>query len=75
MQQHPTPSSPIEWPASSQPLLPVRPLAGLASDAGAAAGLSVEETVALLLRYAWIEKRAMEVALHWLCLLYTSRCV
>jgi hypothetical protein len=34
--------------------------------AAAAIGYTVEENVSRLLRYAWIEKRMMEAALHWL---------
>lgn len=50
-----------------QPALQLPPLAGLATYATAATvGYSVEENVARLLRYAWIEKRLMETALHWL---------
>jgi hypothetical protein len=45
----------------------IPPLAGLASYAEAAhPGYSVEDNVQRLLRYAWIEKRAMEVGLYWL---------
>lgn len=56
-----------ERTASTGSWLQVPPLAGLAAYSDAAAiGYSVEENVRLLLRYAWIEKRAMEVALHWL---------
>jgi len=45
----------------------IPPLAGLATYAEAAAlGYSVEENVTRLLRYAWIEKRLMEVGLYWL---------
>jgi hypothetical protein len=52
---------------TSDPILLVPPLAGLASYAAAAQiGCGVDEAVARLLRCAWIEKRAMEVALHWL---------
>lgn len=47
------------------PQLP--PLAGLASFARAAQpGYAVDENVRLFLRYAWIEKRLMEVGLCWL---------
>ena len=47
------------------PQLP--PLAGLAGYARAAApGYSVAENVRLFLRYAWIEKRLMDVGLYWL---------
>ncbi|MEM8863709.1 MAG: hypothetical protein AAGD96_35820, partial [Chloroflexota bacterium] len=45
----------------------IPPLAGLASYAEAAqVGFSVEENVSRFLRYAWIQKRAMEVGLYWL---------
>jgi hypothetical protein len=45
----------------------IPPLAGLASYAEAARiGYSIEENVRRLLRYAWFEKRAMEVGLYWL---------
>ena len=45
----------------------IPPLAGLATYAEAAvSGYSVEENVSRFLRYAWIEKRAMEVGLYWL---------
>lgn len=45
----------------------IPPLAGLASFTEAARhGYSVEDNVQRLLRYAWIEKRAMEVGLYWL---------
>jgi hypothetical protein len=48
-------------------LLAVPPLAGLASYREAAkVSYSVDDNVARLLRYAWIEKRTLEVALHWL---------
>ena len=51
-------------PASSAPIVQVSPLAGLATyKAASVAGYSVEENVSRLLRYAWIEKRAMDVAL------------
>lgn len=54
-------------PAGTGSWIQVPPLAGLATYPDAAAiGYSVEENVRRLLRYAWIEKRAMEVALHWL---------
>ncbi len=71
MHQDPTTQSkPPRTPAGhdgAPPCLQVPPLAGLATYAAAAAvGYGVEENVALLLRYAWIEKRTMEVALHWL---------
>ena len=47
------------------PQLP--PLAGLAGYARAAEpGYSVAENVRLFLRYAWIEKRLMDVGLYWL---------
>lgn len=43
------------------------PLAGLASYHDAArVGLSVEDNVSRLVRYAWVEKRAMEIGLYWL---------
>lgn len=43
------------------------PLAGLATYASAAAiGYDVEANVTRLLRYAWFEKRMMDVALQWL---------
>ena len=45
----------------------IPPLAGLATyEEAARIGYSVEENVARFLRYAWIEKRAMEVGLYWL---------
>ena len=45
----------------------ISPLAGLATyEEAARVGYSVEENVARFLRYAWIEKRAMEVGLYWL---------
>ena len=71
MHQDPTTQSkPPRTPAGhdgAPPCLQVPPLAGLATYAAAAAvGYGVEENVALLLRYAWIEKRTMEVGLHWL---------
>ncbi len=45
----------------------IPPLAGLATYAEAAIlGYGVEENVKRFLRYAWIEKRAMEVGLYWL---------
>ncbi len=45
----------------------IPPLAGLATYAEAAKpGYSVEENVSRFLRYAWIEKRMMEVGLYWL---------
>ena len=45
----------------------IPPLAGLANYAEAAAvGYGVKENVSRFLRYAWIEKRAMEVGLYWL---------
>lgn len=47
--------------------MPIPPLAGLASyDQAARLGYNVEENVQRLLRYAWIEKRAMETGLYWL---------
>ncbi len=71
MQQFPrpdlTPTSAADRLADMVSVLQVPPLAGLATySAASAVGYSVEENVALLLRYAWIEKRAMEIALHWL---------
>ena len=51
----------------STSLLAIPPLAGLAAYVEAARpGLGVEESVQRLLRYAWIEKRIMEVGLFWL---------
>ncbi len=45
----------------------IPPLAGLATYAEAAIpGYSVAENVTRFLRYAWIEKRLMDVALYWL---------
>ena len=45
----------------------IPPLAGLATyEEAARVGYSVEENVSRFLRYAWIEKRAMEVGLFWL---------
>ncbi|WP_420642584.1 hypothetical protein [Candidatus Leptofilum sp.] len=45
----------------------IPPLAGLATyEEAARVGYSVEENVRRFLRYAWIEKRAMEVGLYWL---------
>lgn len=45
----------------------IPPLAGLATyEEAARVGYSVEENVDRFLRYAWIEKRAMEVGLYWL---------
>lgn len=45
----------------------IPPLAGLATYAEAAQpGYSVEENVTRFLRYAWIEKRLMDVGLYWL---------
>ena len=47
--------------------MPIPPLANVASYPEAALiGLSVDETVTRLLRYAWLAKRTMEVALCWL---------
>jgi hypothetical protein len=47
--------------------VPILPLAGLATyEEAAVIGYSVEENVGRLLRYAWIEKRAMEAGLAWL---------
>jgi hypothetical protein len=45
----------------------IPPLAGLATyEEAARVGYGVEENVSRFLRYAWIEKRAMEVGLYWL---------
>ncbi|MEP7291683.1 MAG: hypothetical protein ABI835_07855, partial [Chloroflexota bacterium] len=45
----------------------IPPLAGLCSYADAARpGYSVEENVTRMVRYAWVEKRAMEMGLYWL---------
>ena len=45
----------------------IPPLAGLATyEEAARVGYSVVENVSRFLRYAWIEKRAMEVGLFWL---------
>lgn len=45
----------------------IPPLAGLATyEEAARVGYGVEENVMRFLRYAWIEKRAMEVGLYWL---------
>lgn len=42
-------------------------LAGLTTyERAAEPGYSVEQNVELLLRYAWIEKRLMEIGLYWL---------
>jgi len=47
--------------------MPLPTLAGIGSYAEAARpGYGVEETVRRLVRYAWIEKGAMEAALYWL---------
>ncbi len=47
--------------------MPIPPLAGLATyEEAARIGYSVDENVQRLLRYAWIEKRIMEVGLYWL---------
>ena len=47
--------------------MPVPPLAGICSYAEAAQpGLSVDESVARLVRYAWLEQAAMQVSLEWL---------
>lgn len=47
--------------------MPIPPLANVGSYAEAARiGLSVDETVDRLMRYAWIAKRTMEAALCWL---------
>jgi len=47
--------------------MPVPPLAGLCTYQEAARlGYSVEDSVQRLVRYAWIEKRAVETALYWL---------
>jgi hypothetical protein len=43
------------------------PLAGLSSyDRAAQPGLGVEANVGQLWRYAWFQKRLMDVALYWL---------
>ena len=48
-------------------MMTIPPLAGLASyERAAQVGYSVEENVQRFLRYAWIEKRALDVALYWL---------
>jgi hypothetical protein len=48
-------------------LMQIPPLAGLCSYAEAAhPGFSVDENVERLLRYAWIEKRIMELGLYWM---------
>lgn len=45
----------------------IPPLAGLATyERAARPGFGVEQNVARFLRYAWIEKRLMEVGLFWL---------
>ena len=45
----------------------ITPLAGLATYAAAAKpGFGVEDNVRRFLRYAWIEKNAMQTALYWL---------
>jgi len=45
----------------------IPPLAGLCSYQEAAqVGYSVEDSVQRLVRYAWIEKRAMDMGLYWL---------
>ncbi len=47
--------------------MPIPPLAGLCTyEEAARLGYGVEESVRLLVRYAWIEKRAMEAGLYWL---------
>lgn len=47
--------------------MPIPPLAGVCSyEQAAQTGLGIDETVARLVRYAWIEKRIMETALYWL---------
>ncbi|MBP7962842.1 MAG: hypothetical protein KBG20_16040 [Caldilineaceae bacterium] len=47
--------------------IPITPLAGLATYAVAAKpGFGVEDNVRRFLRYAWIEKKAMQTALYWL---------
>src|SRR4051812_47931638 len=52
-----------DWERSMQ----IPPLAGLCSYADAAnPGFSVDENVERLLRYAWIEKRIMELGLYWM---------
>jgi len=45
----------------------IKPLAGLATyEEAEKLGLGVEENVRRLLRYAWIDKCAMEASLYWL---------
>ncbi len=47
--------------------MPIPPLAGVANYADAARlGLGIDETVTRLVRYAWLAKRSMEIALYWL---------
>ena len=47
--------------------MPLPSLAGLCNYSEAAAlGYPIEDTVRLLVRYAWIKKRAMETSLYWL---------
>jgi hypothetical protein len=47
--------------------MPIPPLANVASfEEAAEIGFSVDETVERLMRYAWIAKRTMEVALYWI---------
>lgn len=48
-------------------MMSIPPLAGLCTYQEAARlGYGVDETVRLLVRYAWIEKRLMECGLYWL---------
>ena len=50
-------------------------LAGLCSyEEAARPSYSVADNVALMLRYAWIEKRAMETGLYWLSARATASC-
>jgi hypothetical protein len=45
----------------------VPPLAGICTfEEAARSGYTVEENVALMLRYAWVEKRMMELGLFWM---------
>jgi hypothetical protein len=45
----------------------IPPLAGVCSyEAGSRLGLGIDETVERLVRYAWVEKRIMEICLYWL---------
>lgn len=47
--------------------MPLPTLAGLCTyDEAAQIGYSVDDTVRLMVRYAWIEKRAMDTGLYWL---------